>query len=148
MERQRSRRAIALLGILAILGAWSLGGCHRPGPDGPLGTVTGVVIDDEAYLSSDVPPQTYAGARIEVVEAVPAGVVKQSANAPEQTTYMPGDMVARLTSGEDGRWQVHLPPGTYFIRAFYGERSYSGDIMVTVEAGTEQRVELKLKHGL
>lgn len=148
MERQRGQRVIALLGVLVILGAWILGGCRRPRPDEPVGTVTGVVIDDEAYLPSGATPQTYVGARIEVVKAVAAGAVRQSADAPEQTAYLPGDVVARLTSGEDGRWQVRLPPGTYFIRAFYGDHSYSGDVFVTVEAGTEQRVELKLKHGL
>ena len=53
-----------------------------------------------------------------------------------------------VKSDSSGKWQVELPAGMYFIRAFYGERSYSGDILKKVKDGATSEVTLKLIHGI
>ena len=126
------------------------------GPDDGNGTVlpqdtvriTGVVQDDGTQLDPGSSPQTYEGAKIKIFEAVEAGRYRLSADAPEQIDYESGEMVAEIASGKDGCWQADLEPGMYFVRAFYGDASYSDDVLVKIEAGEKTRLDLKLIHGL
>jgi len=126
------------------------------GPDGQNGTeppqgkgrITGVVRDDEEHLAPGSSPQTYEGALIQVYEAVEAGTYRSSEGAPEQIAYESGELAAEVKSGKGGRWEVELEPGKYFIRAFYGDASYSDAILVEVEQGKIKGLDLELIHGV
>ncbi len=112
------------------------------------GRVIGVVTDKKEFLPPGATLQTYEGASISVCEAVQAGTYKLSEEEPERINYDVGEMVAEVKSGEDGYWQVDLDPGRYFIRAFYGERSYTGDIFIEVKEGEVEHLSLELIHGV
>jgi len=126
------------------------------GPDGQNGTeppqgkgrITGVVRDNEEHLAPGLSPQTYAGALVQVYEAVEAGRYRLAEGEPEQIDYEPGGLVAEVKSGEGGQWEVTLEPGKYFIRAFYGDASYSDEILVEVESGEIKKLDLELLHGV
>jgi len=149
--------SVILVGVLAYVGVvlWSA----RPKDPGPddldrlgldpgKGRIIGIVTDNEEYLPEGTAPQTYEGALILVNEAVESGTYKLSADAPERTNYVAGKEVARARSGKDGYWQIELEPGMYFIRAFYGDRSYSGDILIEVREGGEEHIAIELIHGV
>ncbi|MBN1192042.1 MAG: hypothetical protein JXA46_19980 [Dehalococcoidales bacterium] len=112
------------------------------------GALIGIVTDEEANLAPDVKPQRYSGASIRIHQAVATGTYRLGETCPENTSYNIGDPVTEVISGNDGKWQVELPAGMYFIRAFYGERSYSGDILVEIRDGAVTEVTLKLIHGV
>jgi len=149
--------SIVLVGVLAYVGIvlWSarskdLGpdDLDRLGLDPGKGRISGIVTDNEEYLPEGTTPQTYEGALILVNEAVAAGTYKLGEGQPERINYVLGEMVTEVKSGEDGYWQVDLEPGKYFIRAFYGVSSYSGDILVEVEGGNVVHLSLELIHGV
>jgi len=79
---------------------------------------------------------------------VEAGTYKLGEGQPEYINYNVGEMVTEVKSGEDGYWQVDLEPGNYFIRAFYGVSSYSGNMLVEVEEGNVTNLNLELIHGI
>lgn len=144
----------AIIAALFVSGS----GCQRdigepPLASGPqtaesMGCITGVVTDNETHLPKETMPQTYQGASISVCRAVVSGTYKTSVESPEQTSYTIGGEVARFSSGEGGEFQIEVEAGMYFIRAFYGERSYSGDMLVEVKAGNTTNITLKLIHGI
>lgn len=149
--------SVILVGVLVYVGValWSA----RPKDLGPddldrlglepgKGRVIGIVTDNEEYLPEGTTPQTYEGALILVNEGVEAGTYKLGEGQPEYINYNVGEMVTEVKSGEDGYWQVDLEPGNYFIRAFYGVSSYSGDILVEVEEGNVTNLNLELIHGI
>jgi hypothetical protein len=126
-------------------------GAQEPGGSGPepdRGVVEGVVVDKDEFLSEETTPQTYEGASILIHQAVESGTCKVAAGQPERTSYEPGQEVAELTSGEDGYWQIDLEPGTYFVRAFYGDGSYSADVFLDVAPDSVTHVTLELVHGV
>jgi len=126
-------------------------GAQGPGDSGPepdRGVVEGVVMDKEEFLSEDATGQTYEGASVLVHQAVESGTYRVAADEPERVSYEPGEKVAELTSGVDGCWQIDLEPGTYFVRAFYGDRSYSADVFVEVARDSVTHVNLELVHGV
>jgi len=136
-----------LLTVLALAGT----SCREPedsGPEPDRGVVEGVVTDNEEFLAEEATPQTYEGASILVLQAVESGTYKVAAGQPERTSYEPGEEVAELTSGAGGYWQIDLEPGTYFVRAFYGDESYSADVFVEVERDSVTHVTLELVHGV
>jgi len=112
------------------------------------GRIMGVVTDNEMCLPEGATPQVYEGALILVNEAVESGTYKVSADAPERINYVADKEVAKVRSGKDGYWQIELEPGMYFIRAFYGDRSYSGDILIEVKEGGVEHLTLELIHGI
>ena len=126
------------------------------GPNGQNGTeppqgkgqITGVVRDNEEHLAPGSSPQTYEGALIQVYEAVEAGRYKLAEGEPEQIDYETGDLDAEVKSGKGGLWEVELEPGKYFIRAFYGDTSYSGDVLIEVKSGEVKKLDLELIHGV
>lgn len=149
--------SVILVGVLAYVGIvlWSarpkdLGtdDLHRLGLDPGKGRVIGIVTDKEEFLPQGTTPQTYEGASIRIHKAVQAGTYKLSEEEPERILYEVGEIVAEVKSGKDGHWQVDLEPGKYFIRAFYGERSYSGDMFIEVQEGGVQHLSLELMHGV
>lgn len=145
--------------ILIVLFCSGVISCQTPGADtgndttpptqtGGKGTVSGIVTDEEVHLSPGVKPQMYSGVSIRIHQAVEAGTSRQCSTCPELTNYNVGDRVTEVQSDNDGKWQVELPAGMYFIRASYGERSYSGDIVVEIRSGATTEVTLKLFHGI
>lgn len=173
MQRQTPRRLnslpfmhstfahrLALSAILLTVLAFAGTSCREPGtggtaqepgdsgPEPDRGVVEGVVTDNEEFLAEESTPQTYEGASILVLQAVESGTYKVAAGQPERTSYEPGEEVAELTSGAGGYWQIDLEPGTYFVRAFYGDESYSADVFVEVERDSVTHVTLELVHGV
>lgn len=149
--------AVILLAVLAWIGvacSWlspgDLGPDDLDGLDLELGKgrVIGIVTDKEELLPEGAAPQTYKGALILVHRAVEAGTYKLSDEQPERISYEVGEIVAEVKSGKDGHWQVDLGPGKYFIRAFYGEDSYSEDMLIEVTEGAVKYVALELIHGI
>ncbi len=148
---------VLLVAVLAFAGASCSepgaagAGAQEPGDSGQepdRGVVEGVVMDKEELLSEEVAPQTYEGALVLVHQAVESGTYKLAADEPERTSYESGEEVTELTSGEDGYWQIDLEPGTYFVRAFYGDESYSADVFVEVAPDSVIHVTLELVHGV
>jgi len=124
------------------------GGQNGTEPPQGKGRVTGVVRDNEEHLAPGSSPQTYEGALIQIYEAVEAGRYRLAEGEPEQIDYETGGLVAEVKSGKGGRWEVELEPGKYFIRAFYGDASYSDEILVEVKAGDAKKLDLELIHGV
>ncbi len=145
---------VVLVAVLAYVGAacqpkdLDTDDIDRIGLDSDKGRVMGIVTDKEELLPEGTTPQTYEGALILVNEAVESGTYKVSADAPERTNYVAGKEVAKVRSGKDGYWQIELEPGMYFIRAFYGDRSYSGSILIEVREGGEEHIVIELIHGV
>ena len=151
---------LALLALLLTVLVFAGASCREPGAAGPAkapadsgpepdrGVVEGVVVDNEELLAEGATPQTYEGASILVLQAVESGTYKVAEGQPERASYDPGEKVAELTSGEDGYWQMDLEPGTYFVRAFYGDASYSEDVFVEVAPDSVTHVTLELVHGV
>ncbi len=146
--------AIILLAVSICAGLVSCG----PGPrdvsadelglEPGTGRVTGIVVDKGDFLPEGGTPQTYEGALIVVYKAVEAGTYKMSGEGPAYISYEAGEMVAEVESEEYGYWQVDLNPGKYFIRAFYGESSYSENILVDLEEADVLHLRLELLHGV
>ena len=140
---------VILVAVLACVGA----ACQPEGLDTDdiglnKGKVMGIVTDKEELLPEGTTPQTYKGASILVNEAVESGTYKLSADTPERINYIAGEEVVRVKSGKDGYWQIELEPGMYFIRAFYGDRSYSENILIEVREGGEEHIVIELIHGV
>jgi hypothetical protein len=119
-------------------------------PDLPTGKgrISGVVTDAKEYLPQGTSPQTYEGAIIRISVAAEAGRYRLSEDAPWQIDYEAGGQLFEVKSRKDGYWQVDLSPGKYFIKALYGEGSYSEDILIEVEEGQEIKLDLGLIHGI
>ncbi len=148
---------VLLVAVLAFAGA----SCSQPGvtdtgaqeqegldPEPDRGVVEGVVVDKDEFLSEEATPQTYEGASILIHQAVESGTYKVAAGQPERTSYESGQEVAELTSRENGYWHIDLEPGTYFVRAFYRDESYSADVFVEVGRDSVTHVTLELVHGV
>ena len=116
--------------------------------DAGKGRITGVITDAKEHLTEGTSPQTYEGSLIQVYEAVEAGRYRLAEGEPEQIDYETGELVTEVESGEGGRWEVSLEPGKYFIRAFYGDTSYSDEILTEVEPGEIKKLDLELVHGV
>jgi hypothetical protein len=117
-------------------------------PDTGVGKVSGVVTDDERYLPQGTKAQTYEGASISIYKAVEAGTYKLSEGAPVTKNFELGDPVKQVVSGKGGAWEAELPAGKYFIRAFVGKQSHSGDILVEVIKGSTVKLDIKLISGV
>ena len=148
---------IILLAVSICAGLVACGPCSRnPSSDelGGLGLkpgtgrVTGIVVDKGDFLPEGATPQTYEGASIVIYRAVEAGTYKLSGEEPAHISYEVGEMVAEIESKEYGSWQVDLDPGKYFIRAFYGDSSYSESMLVEVDADHVLQLRLELIHGV
>ena len=124
------------------------GGQNGTEPPQGKGRITGVVRDNMEHLAPGSSPKTYEGALIQVCEAVEAGRYRLAEGEPEQIDYETGGLVTEVKSGKGGLWEVELEPGKYFIRAFYGDLSYSGDILIEVKAGDVKKLDLELIHGV
>lgn len=124
------------------------GGQNGTEPPQGKGRITGVVRDNEEHLAPGSSPQTYEGALIQIYKAAEAGRYRLAEGELEQIDYEAGELVAEVKSGKSGRWEVELEPGKYFIRASYGDASYSDDILVEVEQGKVKKLDLELIHGV
>jgi len=144
---------VSLFVLVFTLGSMlsvSCGSGGQGGTDPPQGKgrITGVVRDSEEHLAPGSSPQAYEGILIQVYEAVEAGRYRLAEGEPEQIDYEAGGLVAEVKSGEGGLWEVELEPGKYFIRAFYGDVSYSDNILIEVEQGKVKKLDLELIHGV
>jgi hypothetical protein len=113
-----------------------------------MGRAAGIVVDSGDFLPEGATPQTYAGASIVIRRAVEAGTYTVGEEEPEHTNYEAGDIVAEAESGEGGYWQVDLHPERYFVRAFYGESSYSEELLIEIEEDAVLGLRLELRHGV
>jgi hypothetical protein len=113
-----------------------------------MGRAAGIVVDSGDFLPEGATPQTYIGASIVIRRAVEAGTYRVGEEEPEHTNYEAGDIVAEAESGEGGCWQADLDPGRYFIRAFYGQSSYSVELLIDIEEGAVLSLRLELLHGV
>jgi hypothetical protein len=113
-----------------------------------MGRAVGIVVDAGSFLLEGATPQTYVGASIVIHRAVEAGTYTVGEGEPERTNYEAGDIVAEAESGEGGYWQADLDPGRYFVRAFYGESSYSEELLIDVEKDAILSLRLELLHGV
>jgi len=151
----------SIIAILTIAFAGVISGCQNPDsgagkpglstPGGAAGTgkIAGVVTDSEVSLPAGVAAQRYQGASIKILKAVATGGYSQlCGSCPKIPSYDKGEVVVETISGKDGQWEVELPAGKYFIRAFLGERTYSGDIFVEVMKGQTIKLDIKLISGV
>jgi hypothetical protein len=113
-----------------------------------MGRAAGIVVDAGSFLPDGAAPQTYAGASVVIRRAVEAGTYTVGGEEPECTNYESGDIVAEAGSGEGGYWQMDLDPGMYFVRAFYGESSYSEELLIGIEEDDVLNLRLELHHGV
>ena len=113
-----------------------------------MGRAAGIVVDASDFLPEGATPQTYVGASIVIRRAVEAGTYRVGEEEPEHTNYEAGDIVAETESGEGGYWQADLDPGRYFVRAFYGDSSYSEELLIDIEEGAVLSLRLELLHGV
>jgi len=113
-----------------------------------MGRAAGIVMDAEIFLQQGATPQTYAGASVVIRRALEAGSYTVGQEEPERTNYEAGDIVAEVESGEGGYWQADLDPGMYFVRAFYGQSSYSEDVLIGIEEDAVLNLSLELLHGV
>ena len=120
----------------------------RSGLQPGMGRAAGTVVDSDDFLPEGATAQTYVGASIVIRRAVEAGTYRVDEEEPEHTNYEAGDIVAEAASGEGGFWQVDLEPGRYFIRAFYGQSSYSEELLIDIEEGAVLSLRLELLHGV
>jgi len=116
----------------------------RPG----MGRAAGIVVDAADFLPEGATPQTYAGASIVIRKAIEAGTYTVGGEEPEHTNYEAGEIAAETQSGEGGYWQADLSPGKYFIQAFYGESSYSEEMLIDIEEDAVVSIGLELLHGV
>ena len=150
MEIMKKWKFVATVLILvAVMSCFVTVSCKSSDSDSEAGKggIAGVVIDDKEYLPEGTSPQTYEGALIQIYEAVEAGRYRLAEGEPEQIDYANGDLKAKVESGENGRWQVELAAGKYFVQAFYQDSSYSEEILVEIESGKSITLDLKLIHG-
>ena len=113
-----------------------------------MGSLTGIVADDEELPDEGESPQTYEGASVRVVQAIEAGTYRLSADSPVRVSYNPGDVVVEMTTDKQGSFFVALEAGAYFVQAFHGDRSYSGKQFVEIVEGETTEVLLGLTHGI
>ncbi|MCK5213672.1 MAG: hypothetical protein KAQ74_07050, partial [Dehalococcoidia bacterium] len=149
LSQTRATLNVALSLILCGL----IVGCDDGGSSGrddvtATGVLAGTVVDSPLSLPDDATLRSYPGAVVTVSEAIEAGTYKVSAESPVMVSYEHGEDVVELIAGAEGAWEVELSPGTYFVRAFFGEQSYSEDVMVEVVEGDVTDVTLELIHGV
>jgi hypothetical protein len=113
-----------------------------------MGRAAGIVVDAGDFLPEGATPQTYVGASIVISRAIEAGTYTVSEEEPEHANYEVGDIVAEVESGKGGHWQVDLDPGKYFVRALYGDSSYSEELLIDIEAAAILDLRLELHHGV
>ncbi len=113
-----------------------------------MGRAAGIVVDHGGFLPEGATPDTYVGASIVINRAVEAGTYKISGEEPEHINYNVGELVAEVESGEHGYWQADLDPGKYFVRAFYGDYSYSEELLIDIEEDAILNLRLELLHGV
>ncbi len=114
-----------------------------------MGRAAGIVMDKGDILPEGATPHTYyVGASIIISKAVEAGTYKISGEEPAHISYNVGELVAEVESGEHGYWQADLDPGKYFVRAFYGDSSYSEELLIDIEAAAILDLRLELLHGV
>lgn len=124
-------RLAASLAVLALL----VSGCTRGGPPAPRGTVEGTALMGPTCPVEREPPesgcedQPYAGE----LEAVPAGS---------------GHATARFSSGDDGRFEVPLPPGDYTLRSPTAMPPTCSSPPFTVAAGQTVHVDVSCDTGI
>lgn len=125
--------------------------------DLPRALLKGVVVDAEItefgimsffeYEKALTAEVKYASAKVTIYQAIEAGTTKVGEGYPEVINYNKGNKVAELLTDSDGFFQVELPPGVYFIAVFYGQSSYSENIIL--ELGEEQvQIGIGLIHGI
>jgi len=139
------------IGAVALMAA-SLG-CddgERRGtaPTDAAGRLIGVVGDDQDSLPEGESPQSYASAKISVLQAIEAGTYRVSADTPVQVSYQEGAVVVEVSTDANGAYVIDLEPGVYFVQAFYGDRSYSEDLLVEIDEGETTELVLELIHGV
>jgi len=120
----------------------------RSGLQAGMGRAAGIVVDKGDFLPEGETLQTYVGASIVIRRAIEAGTYTVSEEDPEHTNYERGDTVAEVESGAGGHWQMDLEPGKYFVRAFYGESSYSEEWLIDIEEDGILNLRLELLHGV
>jgi len=150
----------SMIAVAIIVCSGVISGCQKPdtgtgktgstpGVDVGTGKIAGVVTDSEISLPKGAAAQKYQGASITICKAVATGGYSQlCGSCPKIPTYDVGEIVVEVISGKDGYWEVELPSGKYFIRAFLGERVYSGDIFVKVKKGETVKLDIKLISGV
>jgi len=151
----------SMIPMLALVLTGVITGCQSPdagtgtqdsstsGSDAGTGKIAGVVTDSEVSLPEGATAQKYQGASITICKAVATGGYSQlCGSCPKIPTYDVGEIVVEVTSGKDGYWEAELPAGKYFIRAFLGEKVYSGNIFVEVKKGETVKLDIELISGV
>lgn len=123
--------------------------------DLPKVTLQGVVVDADMdlginfleYEKALTEEIKYAGAKVTIHQAIESGMTKMGEGFPEVINYNKGNKVAELLTDNNGSFQIELPLGVYFIAVFYGQSSYSGDIIIELDEKGEP-VGIGLIHGI
>jgi len=113
-------RGLVALSIALVA---TLGSCAQPASPGPLGHLVGVMSMTSGLQPTPQPPANGS------VTVTPPGY----ASGQEWTT----------TPGSDGSYSFDLPPGTYWVIAYWPSRSVPKE--VTITAGETVRLDLQLE---
>ena len=139
--------AVALALVVAACGCDD-STARSPGESEATGRLIGVVADDEDTLPEGETSQTYDGGVVIVREAIESGTYRASAEAPLQVSYEQGEIVAKVITNSGGVYAADLEPGSYFVQAFYGDRSYSVDMLIEIHEDETTELALGLIHGV
>lgn len=105
---------------------------------------------DEAASSSGVRGQVLLGPTCPVVqEGSPCP--DEPVGGVEVRALTDGETIAETTSGEDGRFELELPPGLYTLEAVVdpgGPGMFAKPVAVTVTAGAFVEVVLPVDSGI
>ncbi len=158
MKRRVITSALIIMAVMVSVGIVS---CSPPPIEiesSGTATLIGVVVDAPKsvtgfetlldYKEAMTQEQKYAGALIQIHKAVESGTYRIAAGFPERKLYDTGEKVAEMKAGSDGQFQVELPTGAYFIRAFYGQSSHSGDRFIELKKGETKHIGIGLIHGI
>lgn len=163
-------KTIPQVSYFAALMVLAFGCTNMPGPRGPRDEpscsrrspkpkitegITGVVCFSQGNF---MPGSSRRGGVIEPVRRtieIHAGTIDGVAAAAGQTfwTSVPTPLIATVTSGDDGWFEVAVPPGTYSLFVRESGRLYAngtnGDGIITaveVVAGTVARTRLDIRY--